>query len=149
MEIDGQAVAEVGKAVEAQIAFNRVLGLHLDELGGDGVTVTFDWRPELVGNWARGALHGGAISATLDVVGGLTAMMASATQADDADLPARFSRLGTIDLRVDYLRPGVGESFRASGYALRTGSRVAVTRMELHNESETLIAVGTGTDIVG
>jgi uncharacterized protein (TIGR00369 family) len=148
MRIDGPAVAEVVKAVEAQIAFNRVLGLHLEELTVEGVTVTFDWREELVGNWARGSLHGGAISAALDVVGGLTAMMAAA-QADDADLPERFSRLGTIDLRVDYLRPGVGEAFRASGFALRTGSRVAVTRMELHNEAETLIAVGTGTYIVG
>jgi uncharacterized protein (TIGR00369 family) len=149
MEVDGHAVAEVVKAVEAQIAFNRLLGLHLEELTGDGVTVTFNWREELVGNWARGALHGGVISASLDVVGGLTAMMASATQADDADLPGRFARLGTIDLRVDYLRPGVGASFKASGYALRTGSRVAVTRMGLRNESETLIAVGTGTYIVG
>lgn len=149
MRIDGQAVAEVIKAVEAQIPFNRVLGLHLEELTGEGVSLTFDWREELVGNWARGALHGGTISAALDVVGGLTAMMAAAVQADDADLPDRFSRLGTIDLRVDYLRPGIGTSFRASGYALRTGSRVAVTRMELHNEAGTLIAVGTGTYIVG
>lgn len=149
MEIDGQMVAEVVKAVEAQIAFNRLLGLHLAELRGDGVTITFDMRPELVGNWARGALHGGVISATLDVVGGLTAMMASATKADDADLPGRFSRLGTIDLRVDYLRPGVGTSFTSTGYALRTGSRVAVTRMELHNDLDSLIAVGTGTYIVG
>jgi uncharacterized protein (TIGR00369 family) len=149
MEIDGQAVAEVVKAVEAQIAFNRVLGLHLEELTGEAVSLTFDWREELVGNWARGALHGGAISAALDVVGGLTAMMAAAAQSEDADLPGRFSRLGTIDLRVDYLRPGIGASFRASGIVLRTGSRVAVTRMELHNDTGTLIAVGTGTYIVG
>ena len=61
MEIDGQAVAEVVKAVEAQIAFNRVLGLHLEELTGEAVSLTFDWREELVGNWARGALHGGRV----------------------------------------------------------------------------------------
>jgi uncharacterized protein (TIGR00369 family) len=149
VRIEGRAVAEVVKAVEAQIPFNRALGLHLDELTGDGVSLTFDWREELVGNWARGALHGGAISAALDVVGGLTAMMAAAAQADDTDLADRFSRLGTIDLRVDYLRPGVGTSFLATGYALRIGSRVAVTRMELHNQDRTLIAVGTGTYIVG
>jgi acyl-coenzyme A thioesterase PaaI-like protein len=30
---------------------------------------------------------------------------------------------------------------------LRAGSRVAVTRMEFHNDSQDLIAVGTGTYI--
>jgi acyl-coenzyme A thioesterase PaaI-like protein len=35
------------------------------------------------------------------------------------------------------------------GVVLRTGSKVAVTRMEMHNDQKTLIAVGTGTYIVG
>ena len=61
---------------------------------------------------------------------------------------ARLGRLGTIDLRVDYLRSGSGESFRAEGRILRGGNRVAVTRMELFDDSGTLIAVGTGTYIV-
>jgi uncharacterized protein (TIGR00369 family) len=52
--------------------------------------------------------------------------------------------MGTIDLLVDYLRPGLGKHFLATGYILRIGNRVAVTRMELHNEEERLIAVGTG-----
>ncbi len=60
----------------------------------------------------------------------------------------RFSKLGTIDLRVDYLRPGCGKWFIASGYTLRTGKKVAVTRIELKNDQEDLIAVGTGTYVV-
>ena len=32
---------------------------------------------------------------------------------------------------------------------MRTGKKVAVTRMELHNDEDLLIAVGTGTYIVG
>jgi len=32
---------------------------------------------------------------------------------------------------------------------MRSGRKVAVTRMALHNEEDTLIAVGTGTYIVG
>ena len=52
--------------------------------------------------------------------------------------------MGTIDLRVDYLRPGLGQSFSAKGFVLRTGRKVAVTRMELHNDKDLLIAVGTG-----
>jgi uncharacterized protein (TIGR00369 family) len=60
-----------------------------------------------------------------------------------------FSSLGTIDLRVDYLRPGLGESFDASGTVIRTGKRVVVTRMEMHDDRDRLIAVGTGTYIIG
>ena len=61
----------------------------------------------------------------------------------------RLSKVGTIDMRVDYLRPGTGKHFTATGWILRTGGKVAVTRMELRNEEETLIAVGTGTYTVG
>ena len=139
-------VAALAKAVEAQIPFNRVLGLHLDHLDHTGARVTFDMRDELVGNFARGTLHGGVISATLDLVGGMAAMVA---ESADADLVERFRRLGTIDLRVDYLRPGLGEHFVATGVVIRSGRTVAVTRMELHNQSDVLIAVGTGTYIVG
>ena len=60
-----------------------------------------------------------------------------------------FVRFGTVDLRVDYLRPGVGERFTASGTVMRSGRRIAVTRMEFHNDEGTLVAVGTGTYIVG
>ena len=61
----------------------------------------------------------------------------------------QFSKLGTVDLRVDYLRPGLGGSFVAAGFKLRAGRRIAVTRMELHNDSGSLIAVGTGTYSIG
>ena len=55
-----------------------------------------------------------------------------AKHMDDAPLQRlhRFSRLGTIDLRVDYLRPGIGSEFILRAEVLRLGSRVANTRME-------------------
>ena len=93
------------------------------------------------------APSGGVISSVLDVVGGLVAFIALLKREgvqsleDEAD---KFSRLGTIDLRVDYLRPGLGKAFFAKGFVLRAGRKVAVTRMELHNDEESLIAVGTG-----
>ncbi|MFM5687316.1 thioesterase family protein, partial [Aeromonas caviae] len=64
-------------------------------------------------------------------------------------LKERFARLGTIDLRVDYLRPGRGNEFIATAHIIRAGSKVAVARMELHNEEGTHIAFGTGTYLVG
>ena len=52
-------------------------------------------------------------------------------------------------MRVDYLRPGRGNGFQSSGTVMRTGNKMAVTRMELRNEANTMIAVGTGAYIVG
>ena len=60
-----------------------------------------------------------------------------------------FTYVGTIDMRVDYLRPGRGKYFIGTGYVLRVGKKIAVTRMDLHNEQEVLIATGTGTYNVG
>ena len=60
-----------------------------------------------------------------------------------------LSKLGTIDMRVDYLRPGRGKRFDAVSTLLRAGNKVAVVRTELHNDEGYLIAVSTGTYLVG
>ncbi|MNC28772.1 hypothetical protein D3C75_769950 [compost metagenome] len=57
--------------------------------------------------------------------------------------------MGTIDLRVDYLRPGRGQRFTASSSLLRAGNKVAVARVELHNEDQLHIASATATYMVG
>ncbi len=65
------------------------------------------------------------------------------------ELRQRLSRMGTIDLRVDYLRPGRGERFTATSSLLRAGNKVAVARVELHNEDQLYIASATATYMVG
>jgi uncharacterized protein (TIGR00369 family) len=61
----------------------------------------------------------------------------------------RFSSMGTIDMRIDYIRPGKGLHFFATGHILRLGHKVAVTRTEFVNEEGLLITVGTSTYTVG
>ena len=56
--------------------------------------------------------------------------------------------MGTIDLRVDYLRPGLGEHFVASAEVTRLGGRVGSTQMRLHNDGGTLIATGAAVYVV-
>lgn len=134
--------------IEDLIPFNRYLGLHAESIDEDGAVVHLDMRDELIGNFQHGVLHGGVISATLDVVGGMAAMVTAVLREESIeDSIQRLRPTSTIDLRVDYLRPGAGERFTARGFTLRAGSRVAVTRMEMHNEKGDLLAVGTGTYI--
>ena len=51
--------------------------------------------------------------------------------------------MGTVDLRVDYLRPGSGAYFIATGQVMRPGRILSASRMELYNDTEDLIAIGT------
>ena len=57
--------------------------------------------------------------------------------------------MGTIDMRVDYLRPGRGERFTATSSLLRAGNKVAVARVELHNQQRDYIATATATYLIG
>lgn len=68
---------------------------------------------------------------------------------NEDELRQRLSRMGTIDLRVDYLRPCRGERFTATSSLLRAGNKVAVARVELHNEEQLYIASATATYMVG
>ena len=130
-----------------RIPFNRVLGIDVVSLNHDCPEVRFPMRPELVGNFSRGMLHGGVISAVHDLTGGLVAYLALQQKLKDRPIEERmerFARIGTIDLRVDYLRPGLGEWFSCTGKPLRTGNKVAVASMELRNDAGELISVATG-----
>ena len=135
------------KVMEQHIAFNKHLGLKVESFDMEAPKLRFDMRPELVGNPTRQILHGGVISATLDVAGGFAIMLALA--GDSQITPSTFPNMGTIDLRVDYLRPGRGKHFIATARIVRKGSRIAVTHMELHNDAGELIATGGAAYAVG
>jgi uncharacterized protein (TIGR00369 family) len=137
---------------EQKIPFNNVLGLKIESLKMEDVRIKFKMKDDFIGNYVHGILHGGVISAVLDTTGGLAASvgilhkMAGRTAEE---IGKSLTKIGTIDLRIDYLRPGKGDFFIATGSIMRAGRRVSVTRMELYNDQNLLIAVGTGTYIVG
>jgi uncharacterized protein (TIGR00369 family) len=137
---------------DQKIPFNRVLGFRAESLDSERVIVRFEMRDALMGNWILKTLHGGVISAVLDATGGLNASIGLLEKLQGLPVEAierRMARVGTIDLRVDYLRPGRGTYFRANSKIMRAGNKVAVTRMELINDADVLIAVGTGTYLIG
>ena len=143
--------AELVQIFQHRITFNQTLGLRIDSVRPGDVSATLPMRPELVGHFAYGRLHGGVISAVLDAMGGLAAMVGVAERHphDSAQqVLHRFARLGTIDLRVDFLRPGLGRHFVATAEVTRLGGRVGSTQMRLVNDEETLIATGAASYIV-
>jgi uncharacterized protein (TIGR00369 family) len=136
---------------ETKIVFNQTLGLKIDRLAPMNCQAHILMKPQLVGHFAYNRVHGGVISAALDAMGGLACMCAMGAQHHEEpvlDRLKRFTKLGTIDLRVDYLRPAIGERFILKAEVLRLGSRVASTRMEFCAEDGTLLSAGAAAYIV-
>lgn len=148
-EFEPEFIAGLKHIFEEMISFNRVLGLKITLICPEKVSATIAMRPDLVGSPNR--LHGGVVSAGLDAMGGLAVMAAiGARHMDEAPAQrlTRFGKLGTIDLRIDYLRSAIGESFSMNAEVLRLGSRVATTRMEFLAADGRLLSIGSAAYIV-
>lgn len=120
-----QRLDEIRDLFLEKIPFNRVLGIEILELSPGKALFSVPFRRQLIGDPVREALHGGVISAVADTCGGCAVW--SAVRDED--------RVSTIDLRVDYLRPGRPEELRCRGEVLRLGNRVGVAHMSLFHPS--------------
>jgi len=148
-----QLAHQLQKIFEEHVPFNKLLGFKLASLDPKNPRVRFDMRPELIGNPERQILHGGVISSVLDLMAGVVIHVAL-FEKDSEHLISRngqpvFPNMSTIDLRVDYLRPGRGAWFEASGEVVRMGKRIAVAHMQLENDAGELIATGSAAYVVG
>jgi len=132
--------------------FLEFLGVMIEPLDTGSLCIKLAMRDELRGYPGDGALHGGVISAMIDIIGGAVVAWKLLKDANEQAMQEQIKRLqnmSTVDLRVDYLQPGKGEMFTATATILRTGKKLAVTRMEVYNDEQCLIAVGTGTYTLG
>ena len=132
--------------------FNQLLGLKITHLNAQKSEIRFDWQDTLIGNPKQKILHGGVTASALDLAGGAVVaanVIDQLTEMTSEALQQSLSKVGTIDLRTDYLRPGRGKVFIVTAHIIRSGRKVAVARMEMHNELGEHIAFGTGTYLVG
>ncbi len=131
------AIRRIGRFMEQKIPFNRFLGLAVTCVSPNSVTLSLPFKEELVGDPQRRALHGGVLASMLDVAGGTVCWSAMKNE---------HSRVSTVDLRVDYLRPGRCEDVVCEATLIRLGKSVGVARMEvfLLSDREYIIATGQG-----
>jgi acyl-coenzyme A thioesterase PaaI-like protein len=133
-----EALKLVGEIFVYHMPFNRALGLELERYEKDFAQLSFNNQPMMVGNWAQSILHGGVIASALDVAAGLVCVGSTLTRHDtinEDELRQRLSRMGTIDLRVDYLRPGreIALPVPAACYAQATKSPSPVSNCTTKN----------------
>lgn len=126
------------QVMEAHIPFNKFLGIRLADVDKGRVRMEIPFREELVGDPLRPALHGGVISTLADTCGG--AAVWSAVEDPRA-------RVQTIDLRLDYLRPGRLETLIAEANVVRLGRRLGVVDVRLFHPSAPEATVATGKGV--
>ena len=125
---------EIVVFMEEQVPFNKYLGIKVDELREGFARLFIPFRNEFIGDSRRPALHGGIISTLIDTCGGAAAW----THCTKDD------RISTVDIRVDYLRPGPDHDIIAESEVQRIGNRVSVvhTRVFAASDKKTVIAEG-------
>lgn len=75
----------------------QVLNMQVHAVDGEGIVLRMPYSPSIVGNPQTGAVHGGAITTLMDTALGMATLCA---------LP-EFEVCPTLDLRIDYMSPGV------------------------------------------
>ncbi|MCK6586046.1 MAG: hotdog fold thioesterase [Polyangiaceae bacterium] len=126
------------RLIEEFIPFNKFLGMRAEHVERGRVRIALPYRDELIGDALRPALHGGVLSTLVDTVGGITLWTA---------LENPSARVSTIDLRVDYLRPGKPELVVAEGVIVRVGRSVGVTDMRVFHPSAEDVTIATGKGV--
>ena len=116
--------------------FTRHLGVELKEL-----------RPGFCALWLashetllqiHGYFHGGVVGTLADTAGGFAA----------TSLEAEGDTVITIEYKVNFLAPGVGDALLAEGHVVKAGRSIVVTRSEvfaIKDNRRTLCAVGIQT----
>jgi uncharacterized protein (TIGR00369 family) len=97
------------------------------------ITVRMDMRPELERRSGTRQFHGGPIAAFIDITGDFAVGMLVG------------GGVPTINLRTDYLRPGIGEALTAVARVRRMGKTAAVVDIEVLDDEKRLVALGRGT----
>ena len=115
--------------------FISFLGLQVIALDHDKseIQVRMPLKPELERRHGTRQFHGGPIASFIDIVGDFAIGM----QAGGG--------VPTMNLRIDYLRPAIGEALIGVGRVRRAGRTTAVIDVDVLDPEGRLVAIGRGT----
>jgi uncharacterized protein (TIGR00369 family) len=115
----------------ASCRLHELLGLELADW--EEGRVRFRFAPPPAARAGAGTpLHGGAIATALDTAA--TFAVISSIGADAA----------TVDMRIDFLRPGLDDEFSVEGRTMRAGKRFAFADASVAAADGRLVASGRG-----
>lgn len=134
------------KDLVARIPYITYMGIQF-ERRGDELTGILPYRDDLIGNPSLPALHGGVISAFLEVTSlvslGWAVMWPNFEAGDEGKKTG--CRPKTIDLTVDFMRTGLPRDAYARAKIVRSGRRYASVHAEAwQGNRDRPIAMATG-----
>lgn len=115
--------AERLAAFLARVPYVRFLGMRA-ELAGDEITAVLPFGDDLIGNAAIPAMHGGVLGAFMEMTA-----QAQLAIAGEATRPPK-----TIDVTIEYLRPGRPLTTFARADLRKVGRRIANIHVECWQE---------------
>ena len=127
--------AEQIQAMFDRSPFISGLKLQVQSLDYDAVelTVSMPLNPSMERRAGTKQFHGGPIASFIDTIGDFVVGMMVG------------GGVPTINIRIDYLKPAVGDALIATARARRVGRTVAVADIDVFDEKNSLVAIGRGT----
>jgi len=111
--------------------------LGLEVLSADTASSELSVRMPLAPSFERRPgtkqFHGGPIAAFIDVIGDFAIGMMVG------------GGVPTMNIRIDYLKPAVGDALTGTARVRRAGRTVAIVDIDVVDEKGSLVAVGRGT----
>lgn len=119
---------------------NKQLGVEYRAHGDDWCDLALPYRPELIGDPARGVIASGPIIALLDMATSMGVWLKR----------RQFVPHATLDLRIDYLRPAAaGRDITGHGECYRVTRTIAFVRGIAHDgDADNPVAHVAGTFMV-
>ena len=114
--------------------FIHFFGMRVVSIDAATSTVVLEMtlRPELERLPGTGQWHGGAVAGLIDTAGDFALVLKAG-----APVP-------TINFRVDYLRPAMTPTLRATARVRRAGRTVGIVDIDVEDAQERLVAIGRG-----
>jgi uncharacterized protein (TIGR00369 family) len=124
-------------AVHHAMPFTQLLGVEICAYEPDEVRATLAWAPELC--TAGGVLHGGALMALADSLGGAVALI---------NLPEGATGTATISSSTNFMRAVRSGAVHACARPIHRGRTTIVVDTELRDDDGRLVARVTQTQAV-
>ncbi|MCA1560668.1 MAG: PaaI family thioesterase [Acidobacteria bacterium] len=112
--------------------YQRFLGVTVVRADEGVVEIQLPFREEFLRQDGSDWLHGGIISALIDIAG------------DYAILTRTGAGVPTVDLRIDYLRPARRGDLVAIGRTVKVGRTISTADVEVRDAGGELVAIGRG-----
>lgn len=142
----------VAEIFTKKMKFMEPFDLKVEHYDEKAVRVRFDMNDQLIGNMAQHILHGGVSASVLDAIGGMVAIAATCAKEQHTTREQQLTHIAkaaTINLRIDFVRPGRGKYFIGTAELVRCGNKIVVMRSELRNDQDILICTGMANYMVG